>query len=105
MENAGFFVVAMIIVLGSLAALLFFIIWLCHRIADTYHNIAQTRHNTQKQLELLFKKREEEKKEVGTNLCENCGSIIGKLQQAFVYKEHIVCKECNEKLLQESKEK
>jgi len=31
-------------------------------------------------------------------ICENCGRAIGKLEQAFVYKGHVVCKECNEKL-------
>lgn len=36
--------------------------------------------------------------------CENCGRAIGKLEQAFVYKDHIVCKECNEKLGDEPQE-
>ena len=72
-------------------------------IISFFYNVSKTRENTQKQLELL--EEEKRKKEVGTELCENCGRIIGKLQQAFVYKEHIVCKECDEKLIKESKEK
>ena len=31
-------------------------------------------------------------------ICENCSRAIGKLEEAFVYKGHIVCKECNSKL-------
>jgi len=48
--------------LAFLAALLFFIIWLCHRIADTYRNIAKTRENTQKIFELLEKNQKENEK-------------------------------------------
>lgn len=52
-----------ILSLGSVAGILFFVIWLCHKIGDayrmmvdTYYNIAKIRYNTQKQLELLEKK-------------------------------------------------
>jgi len=31
-------------------------------------------------------------------VCENCGRTIGKLEQAYVFKNHIVCKQCYEKL-------
>jgi hypothetical protein len=34
-------------------------------------------------------------------VCENCGRVVGKLEQAFVYEGHIVCKQCNEKLQDE----
>jgi hypothetical protein len=37
-------------------------------------------------------------------ICENCGRTIGKLEQAFAYKGHVVCKECNKKLFNESQE-
>lgn len=37
-------------------------------------------------------------------ICENCGRAIGKLEQAFVHKGHVVCKECNRKLCDEPKE-
>jgi len=37
-------------------------------------------------------------------ICENCGRAIGSLEQAFVYKGHIVCKECNKKLSDEPQE-
>lgn len=30
--------------------------------------------------------------------CENCGRVIGELEQACVYDDHIVCKQCREKL-------
>jgi len=30
--------------------------------------------------------------------CENCGRTIGKLEQAYVFKNHIVCQQCHEKL-------
>ncbi|MHC4365583.1 MAG: RDD family protein, partial [Planctomycetota bacterium] len=31
-------------------------------------------------------------------VCENCGRTIGKLEQAYVFKKHIVCLQCHEKL-------
>lgn len=31
-------------------------------------------------------------------VCKNCGRIIGKLEQAYVFKNHIVCQQCHEKL-------
>lgn len=31
-------------------------------------------------------------------VCENCGRTIGKLEQAYVFKNHIVCQQCHEKL-------
>lgn len=31
-------------------------------------------------------------------ICENCGAAIGRLEKAFVYKGHIVCNECDNKL-------
>jgi uncharacterized RDD family membrane protein YckC len=31
-------------------------------------------------------------------VCENCGRTIGKLEQAYVFKNHIVCQQCYEKL-------
>jgi len=34
-------------------------------------------------------------------VCENCTRTIGKLEQAFIYKGHVVCKQCNEKLSDE----
>ncbi len=34
-------------------------------------------------------------------VCKNCGRAIGKLEQVFVYKDHVVCKECNLKLRDE----
>lgn len=37
-------------------------------------------------------------------VCENCGRAIGKLEQAFVQKGHIICKECNTKLCDEPQE-
>jgi ribosomal protein L37AE/L43A len=27
--------------------------------------------------------------------CQNCGRPIGKLEQAYVWQEHIICKQCN----------
>ncbi len=30
--------------------------------------------------------------------CENCGRLIGKLEQAYVYEGRVVCEQCNEKL-------
>ncbi len=41
---------------------------------------------------------------MGTEVCGNCGRAIGKLEQAFVHKGHVVCKECNEKLSDEPQE-
>lgn len=38
---------------------------------------------------------------MGNEVCKNCGRNIGKLEQAFVYKGHVVCGECNEKLRDE----
>jgi hypothetical protein len=37
-------------------------------------------------------------------VCENCGRAIGKLEEAFVCKGHVVCKECNKKLSNEPQE-
>lgn len=37
-------------------------------------------------------------------VCKNCGRAIGKLEQVFVYKDHVVCKECNLKLRDEPQE-
>jgi hypothetical protein len=37
-------------------------------------------------------------------VCENCGRVIGKLEQAFVYESHIVCKQCYKHLYQEPQE-
>ena len=34
-------------------------------------------------------------------ICENCGRAIGKLERAFVYKGHIVCRQCNKHLCDE----
>lgn len=31
-------------------------------------------------------------------VCENCGRTIGKLEQAYVFKNHIICQQCHEKL-------
>jgi hypothetical protein len=31
-------------------------------------------------------------------VCENCGRAIGKLEQAFIYKGHVVCRQCNKHL-------
>jgi len=33
-----------------------------------------------------------------TEHCENCGNVIGRLEQAFVHEGHIVCEKCYEKL-------
>jgi len=33
-----------------------------------------------------------------TERCENCGCIIGKLEQAYVHNGHVVCNNCNDKL-------
>ena len=30
--------------------------------------------------------------------CQNCGRNIGKLEQAYIYKDHIVCEQCNQLL-------
>ena len=38
---------------------------------------------------------------MGNEVCENCGRVIGKLEQAFLYKDHIVCKQCNQYLCDE----
>ena len=37
-------------------------------------------------------------------VCENCGRAIGRLEQAFVHKDHVVCKECNSKVQHEPQE-
>ena len=37
-------------------------------------------------------------------VCENCARTIGKLEQAFIYKGHVVCKECSKKLRDEPQE-
>jgi ribosome-binding protein aMBF1 (putative translation factor) len=29
-----------------------------------------------------------------TETCQNCGRIIGKLEQAYIYQNHIVCNQC-----------
>ena len=34
-------------------------------------------------------------------VCENCGRTMGRLEQAFIYKGHIVCKQCNRHLCDE----
>lgn len=39
---------------------------------------------------------------VGSENCENCGRIIGKLEAAHVVNEHVVCDECNERLRSKS---
>jgi hypothetical protein len=41
---------------------------------------------------------------MGNEVCENCGRAIGKLEQAFICKGHVVCKECNKKLSDEPQE-
>ena len=41
---------------------------------------------------------------MGNEVCENCRRTIGKLEQAFIHKGHIVCKQCNEKLQDERQE-
>lgn len=37
-------------------------------------------------------------------ICQNCGRKIGNLEQAYIYQEHIICKECY-KLLNDSTSK
>jgi len=37
-------------------------------------------------------------------VCKNCGRAIGKLEQAFVHKGHVVCKECSKKSRDEPQE-
>ena len=37
-------------------------------------------------------------------VCKNCARTIGKLEQAFIYKGHVVCKECSKKLRDEPQE-
>jgi hypothetical protein len=32
---------------------------------------------------------------MGLETCENCERIIGKLEQAYVYNNKVICKECN----------
>lgn len=32
--------------------------------------------------------------------CENCGSIIGKLETPYVHGDHVVCRECKDRLAQ-----
>lgn len=34
----------------------------------------------------------------GLQKCENCGATIGKLEQAYVFEDHIVCSQCHQKL-------
>jgi len=41
---------------------------------------------------------------MGKEVCENCGRAMGKLEQAFICKGHVVCKECNKKLSDEPQE-
>ena len=43
-------------------------------------------------------------REMENEVCKNCGRAIGKLEQVFVYKDHVVCKECNKKLSDEPQE-
>lgn len=33
-----------------------------------------------------------------TEHCENCGKVLGKLEQAYVYEGRVVCKQCNDAL-------
>jgi hypothetical protein len=40
-------------------------------------------------------------REMENEVCKNCGRAIGKLEQAFVYKNQVICKQCNEKLRDE----
>ena len=35
---------------------------------------------------------------MGLETCENCGRTIGKLEQAYIHNNKVVCKECNELL-------
>jgi uncharacterized membrane protein YvbJ len=37
--------------------------------------------------------------------CENCGQMIGKLQTAYVFKGHVVCCGCEQKLKSEGTDK
>ncbi len=37
--------------------------------------------------------------------CINCSRTIGKLEQAYVYKENVVCSECNDRLLKAPNDK
>lgn len=36
-------------------------------------------------------------------ICENCEKEIGKLEQAFIHNNHIVCEQCYKKLTTNSK--
>ena len=34
----------------------------------------------------------------GLRKCENCGATIGKLEKSYVFEDHVVCGECNQRL-------
>lgn len=37
-------------------------------------------------------------KNIQIKKCENCGSVIGKLEKSYTFEEHLVCAECYKKL-------
>jgi hypothetical protein len=45
-----------------------------------------------------YHKEKENKRVTDLEICQNCERTIGKLEQAYVYNNKIVCKECNARL-------
>jgi len=52
----------------------------------------------------IFKLRESEESQTnaddkgGLQKCENCGAMIGKLEESYVFEDHVVCYKCHQKL-------